>query len=316
VLSAILFAAVAATDVLDPRGRPLADYRLEDRFAMALMAALICLYLDLWRRLSKQVSKGRLRYAITLGVAGLILGLPQLELTFPLKFLVDGLFVLTQIALIGNALKGYSQAGASEGRPAPPVTAEPLAGEEAKSTLGVAVTAKSPNRRWLWAVRIAAVLSPMILSAWAFIFSVGFARTLIRPELLSHGYGDIRFLVWPFMVVVALPYLHILWRLAGSKYKKGLALVVTWGSAAFLISLVLLALAFTASAGSMMLCAGLFMLSQGLLVRFAIRAYYLIGRAPGDVGILVMSLIPTALYLLLLSVLVLFGIIILFPTQM
>jgi hypothetical protein len=58
------------------------------------------------------------------------------------------------------------------------------------------------------------------------------------------------------------------------------------------------------------------MLSQGLMVRFAIRTYYLMGREPSDTGVLVMSLIPTAIYFVLLLVVFFVGVFVLFPPEM
>lgn len=244
-----------------------------------LQAALVYLYLDIWWRLSRKRSRRLLLYAIILGVVGLIVSYFRirwlgLELRALVGFGTDGLYLLTQVALIGSALKGYSQVEATASKPVTPVTAQPI------------------NQHWLWAVRIAALVGPLIFLGSILSSansSVGAASDDLFGALLT-------------LAAVAPAYVHILWRLAGPKYKKGLASTVTTGSAVFLISSAFwVATLVTPKGESGGAFGGMFamfmMLSEALLVGFAIKTYHLMRREVGDASTLVLSMIPTAIYL-------------------
>jgi hypothetical protein len=111
---------------------------------------------------------------------------------------------------------------------------------------------------------------------------------------------------WPILgiilalVAAGLPYAHVLWRLGGAKYKKGLALALTTGVGGFLI---LPAALWFAGPGpsdwwTPVGCT-LLLLSQGLLAVLAIKAYRRTPRVAGDDLAFVLSIIPPVIYFVL-----------------
>jgi hypothetical protein len=154
----------------------------------------------------------------------------------------------------------------------------------------------------LWGVRIAALLGPIVF--WAAVARVTIVANgyFAPPGCLAYSPPD----QWPIFgiiltfVAAGLPYAHVLWRLGGAKYKKGLALAVMTGVGGFLI---LPAALFFAGPdmtdwGRPVGCA-LLLLSQGLLVVLALRAYHRTPRVAGDGLTFTLSIIPPLIYFVL-----------------
>ena len=90
-------------------------------------------------------------------------------------------------------------------------------------------------------------------------------------------------------ILLTLPYLIILWRLAGPMYKRALAMAVTLGAAGSVISFLIL----VGSHSSRTAC---FMVSQLALVTIAVVTYYSMEREAGDTRTLMMGFAATAIY--------------------
>ena len=110
---------------------------------------------------------------------------------------------------------------------------------------------------------------------------------------------------WPILgivlsLVAGLPYLHVLWRLRGPQYRKGLALATFTALGGLLV--LPAALIFAGPSGvdsGKLVGATLIIISQGLLAAFSIKAYRAAGRAGADAPKLLFSLIPPVLYFIL-----------------
>jgi hypothetical protein len=152
------------------------------------------------------------------------------------------------------------------------------------------------TRRCLWAVRITTLLGPPVLifsperepgcgGGWVWRgFDIKHPADLVEAILLT------------------LPYLVILWRLAGPKYKRGLAMAVTMGAAGSLISfLFLITFGGPGGAGDAIRTAS-FMISQLALVATAVATYYSMEREAGDGRTLMMGFVTTAIYGVLLLI--------------
>jgi type IV pilus assembly protein PilA len=146
------------------------------------------------------------------------------------------------------------------------------------------MTVKAINTAMLWVVRITALLGPGLL--WMAL-GQPFGRD---PCVVGREFGQIDLLIG---ILLSLPYLHILLRLTGPKFKRGLALAVTTGLAGFLISTFFLLVDGTKGYTAAIV------LSQAALVAAAIATYYLRGREAGDTRILVMGFGTVAIYLAL-----------------
>lgn len=124
---------------------------------------------------------------------------------------------------------------------------------------------ESAGRRWLWAVRIAALaclllLVPVLVSAsfggFGYAFLVGMA-VLLAPA-----------------AVLALLYAFTLWRFPGKTLKKGLALATVTGAVGVLFGLLCLSLVLLRAWIAAVSISGAFLLTNVLLVGAAIRTYW------------------------------------------
>jgi len=163
--------------------------------------------------------------------------------------------------------------------------------------------APSPvTRGQLWAVRIPALLGPLIFWAAVARLTIVVNGYFAPPGCLAYSPPD----QWPILgiiltiVAAGLPYLHVFWRLAGAKCKKGLTLAVTTGAGGFLILPTALWLAGPDSRdwGKPTGCA-LLLIAQGLLVTLAVRSYLRTEREAGDRSTFVLSVIPPLIYFVL-----------------
>jgi type IV pilus assembly protein PilA len=146
------------------------------------------------------------------------------------------------------------------------------------------MTAKLVNRVMLWTVRVTALIGPglFLMDMWQ---PLGHDPCVERPEI-----GSIDLLI---AILLALPYLHIPLRLAGTNFKRGLALAITTGLTGFAIS------AFFLFNGVDKEFTAAFMASQAALVAAAMASYYLAGHEAGDIRILAMGFVTFAIYLAL-----------------
>jgi len=165
------------------------------------------------------------------------------------------------------------------------------------------ISATQPVRPgWLWAVAIAALLGPLIFWAAVARLTIVVNGYFAAPGCLAYRPPD----QWPILGIiltlagVGLPYLHVLWRLTGAKYKKGLTLAATTGTGGFLILPAALWLAGPDSRdwGKPTGCA-LLLIAQGLLVTLAVISYRRTEREAGDGVTFVLSLIPPLIYFVL-----------------
>ena len=153
-----------------------------------------------------------------------------------------------------------------------------------------------------WALGIAALLGPLIFWAAVGRLTIVVNGYFAPPGCLAYSPPD----QWPILgiiltfVAVGLPYAHVLWRLGGAKYKKGLALAVMTGLGGLVMLPAALWFAGPDSRdwGTPAGCV-LLLLSQCLLVRLAITAYRRTNRVAGDGLTFVLSVIPPLIYFVL-----------------
>lgn len=134
------------------------------------------------------------------------------------------------------------------------------------------------DRRWLWAVRVAALLGLL------FFLGVFLSFHWRDPE------GFPAYLSFIVSLPVSLPYLVILWRLRRQPHKEGLAVAVAWGAlmaaAALLVLLLLLAEEFPQGDGwkwaGLLGFYGLFIGNHAVIARGGVKLYYQLEKEPRD----------------------------------
>ena len=163
-------------------------------------------------------------------------------------------------------------------------------------------TTQPLHRGWLWAVRIAALLCPLIFWAGVARLTIVVNGYFAPPGCSAYSPPD----QWPILGIIltlvgaGLPYLHVLWRLGGAKYKRGLTLAVTAGIGGFLILPAALWFAGPGPSDWWTLVGCLLLLiSQYLLVRLALTAYRRTPRVAGEAALFVASAIPPLIYFVL-----------------
>lgn len=149
------------------------------------------------------------------------------------------------------------------------------------------------DRRWLWAVRIAALLGPSILWAGNLIFP---GRLPICGGWQRRKFDISSPTDLVAAILLTLPYLYILWRLAGPMYKRGLAMAVTMGAAGSVISFLILIGFSGPSEPFDRRVACCLVVSQLALLTTALATYYSMEREAGDTRTLMRGFVATASY--------------------
>ena len=148
----------------------------------------------------------------------------------------------------------------------------------------------SVDRRWLWAVRIAALASVLLLC-------VPLRYVVIERDIIGGFFTAV-------VLIVLLAQAHygmILSRLGTREVKRGLALAAGWGLVVFLVMslLVLIVLPTVLGRGEdlgWLINFALFTLAQAVLVATAIKTFYTMRRERGDVRMLLGGVVKAALY--------------------
>lgn len=169
------------------------------------------------------------------------------------------------------------------------------------TTPATPLSIKLASTRWLWAVRVAAVISLLVVFipiSWTFVSFHGHQCSEIPRD-----FGVLLFASIPVMMA----YLHILWRLRRKAEKSGLGLAMVWGSLMFLLSTLFLLRSFlggTKSGLGDLLGLGFFALIQAAMVASTSKADDTPSPQPHDWQALARGFMPAVAYFLLLFALV------------
>ncbi len=147
-----------------------------------------------------------------------------------------------------------------------------------------------PNQSRVWGVRAAAILSVLAIAA-PLLVSLAFGPRNLCEESSIRPPDD----YWPFLPL-ALPFLAILGELRVARIKKGLAIALAVGCAAFMLTLLAIFIAMPDLSRPFLVWSVVFVLVQVAMVTLAIRTYYALPHEAGDPRTLLMGILRFGAY--------------------